>query len=304
MKKQLVILAIALSALIVTNADAQVTPRKGDPHITFNAGSLMDWQVTNKFWNTHTTKCGDSLYYLLIETKYDNERLLQSKNPTITVDLRPGHPLTEADRLNGVVPIELKGSTTIKFTSNRSKMYKDVGKPSSNATWSNWRNGGEVTVSMLKRAGRWEVSDCYQAASAFCQQVKAIRCADINGPPPDHPRDSSNSPDRPTLPRRDNDIPKPVTSFYIMFEQDDSGNKRRNWLRRGDNWVESYVDGRTPHEFRSLGRIVVDNCPGVIAQKNDGSQVFIPDKGCDNMWLRYRYQTKEWGFMGHMQEIR
>ena len=100
------------------------------------------------------------------------------------------------------------------------------------------------------------------------------------------------------------DKPNAVTSFYIMFEADDTGNKRRNWSRRGDTWIESYVDGRS-HEFRLVGRSSVDNCPGLIARKvEDGAEVFIPDKGCNNMWLRYRYQQEEWGFLGVMQNIR
>jgi hypothetical protein len=88
-----------------------------------------------------------------------------------------------------------------------------------------------------------------------------------------------------------------------MFEFDDTGNKRRDWSRSGDTWTERYVDGRT-HEFRLVGRSSVGNCSGFIAQKvEDGSQVFIPDKGCEGMWLRYRYQTKNWGFLGQMKDI-
>jgi hypothetical protein len=79
-----------------------------------------------------------------------------------------------------------------------------------------------------------------------------------------------------------------VTSFYIMSEFDDTGNKRRDWSRSGDTWIERQPNGQT-NEFRLVGRSSMGNCPGVIAQKVDSvSQVFIPDKGCNDMPLRYR----------------
>jgi hypothetical protein len=94
-----------------------------------------------------------------------------------------------------------------------------------------------------------------------------------------------------------------VTSFYVMFERDDTGNKRRDFSRSGDVWTERVANGQT-HEFRLVGRSSVGNCPGIIARKQDGSEIFIPDKGCNDMTLWYRYQTRDWGFFGQMLNVR
>ena len=153
-------------------------------------GSLTALEVANRFWDEHTTKCGDSVYFLIFSDRGGSEQLVQGKNPKITIRVRPRVPRAD----EGLNPVELYGDTTIRFTVTRERVYKDYqGRPAF-ATWSRWKKGGEREVNRhgiagvwgldiyKRRGGQWEVSNCLRSEAPTCGQFKAIPCADIDGP--------------------------------------------------------------------------------------------------------------------------
>lgn len=99
-----------------------------------------------KFWEEHATKCGDSYYSA--GSGYESGMIRQSKNVTFT--LYQNNPVTEADRLNGIL---WKGSVAIRPDVYRDRSY--------NKQWQDWkqwppRNPGE-TVTATKRTSGWQV---------------------------------------------------------------------------------------------------------------------------------------------------
>ena len=66
-----------------------------------------------------------------------------------------------------------------------------------------------------------------------------------------------------------------------------------------------FPDGQTG-EYRLTGRTLVDECRGLVIHsvKNNDFEVFIPDKGCSVMYLKFRWGNDPWSPFGAMQGVR
>lgn len=108
----------------------------------------------------------------------------------------------------------------------------------------------------------------------------------------------------PTVTRDDVSVSDTPASFYIMYRFDPPG--RRDWAHvRHDRWTERFPDGKTS-EYRLTGRSIVDECTGLVlySVKNNGFEVFIPDKGCEPMYLKFRWDNAPWTPFGIMFDVR
>jgi hypothetical protein len=105
------------------------------------------------------------------------------------------------------------------------------------------------------------------------------------------------------------------TKVPNFFYFDYGGDSKRLWLRvDGRHWVERYPDG-TESKFRILGSATANGKKGTIAVKtkgdpektgteNDGSfQVFIPDKGNQEMRFMFRNGDAEWSELADMKKV-
>ncbi len=69
------------------------------------------------------------------------------------------------------------------------------------------------------------------------------------------------------------------------------------------------MDEHLPDGFvdkgRERGRIVVDGCNGVVIDKEAEKNfyVFIPDKDCPGLMLRFRRGGGQWVVFGHMENV-
>jgi hypothetical protein len=92
--------------------------------------------------------------------------------------------------------------------------------------------------------------------------------------------------------------------FWYDYKFDEQS--KRIWTRTPDAlWSETYPDGRTTI-FREATREKVEGIGGVIARRvpADGFEVWIPDAGKDERWLRFRSgATNVWAVLGAIHEI-
>jgi hypothetical protein len=108
----------------------------------------------------------------------------------------------------------------------------------------------------------------------------------------------------PTITRGDVSLSDTPASFYIMYRFDPPG--RRDWAHvQLDLWTERFPDGKSS-QYRLTGRSEVDGCTGLVlySVKNNGFEVFIPDKGCDPMYLQFRWDNAPWTPFGMMFDVR
>ncbi|MHA3775065.1 hypothetical protein ACXR0O_26385 [Verrucomicrobiota bacterium sgz303538] len=109
-----------------------------------------------------------------------------------------------------------------------------------------------------------------------------------------------------------------VPHFYYFEYEGEPQPGKRYWVRvNGDTWVERYPDG-FQSTFKVLGHTKVEGTEGTIVVKvsgdleksettNDGGlQVFIPDKGSEQMHHWYRNSSRgdtEWNDIGPMEAV-
>lgn len=80
----------------------------------------------------------------------------------------------------------------------------------------------------------------------------------------------------------------------------------RYWTQVKDGvWIETYPDGKLFSPFREIGRSTYDSCKGIVVQRQDATalKIFIPDKGCEKMWLWAQAGGSGWGFLGQMNGV-
>ena len=97
--------------------------------------------------------------------------------------------------------------------------------------------------------------------------------------------------------------PTDVTSFYFVYTFDRPG--KRQWSKVTiDRWVEMYPDGEVT-AFEETGRVQVDGCEGVVVKNTQKPEfeVFIPNKSCNLMWVRFRFAGGQWEYLGEMIDI-
>ena len=81
----------------------------------------------------------------------------------------------------------------------------------------------------------------------------------------------------------------------------------RDWTQvKPGVWIERYPDPNVFAAFQEKGRTTLDGCPGsvLLRTSSQGADVFIPDKGCKLMWVRFRQlDSQEWQWFGEMQDV-
>lgn len=128
----------------------------------------------------------------------------------------------------------------------------------------------------------------------------------------DEPQDREKLPEGVTEVKRE-DLTSRMPNFFFFDYQFDPQPGKRLWLRvNGKHWVERYPDG-TETRFRVLGRAKEQDISGTIVvrligdpEKDDGFQVFIPDKGEEPMRLLFREVKNgqgDWVFLGEMKKV-
>ena len=76
-------------------------------------------------------------------------------------------------------------------------------------------------------------------------------------------------------------------------------------------WVEMYPDPRIVTVFSEVRRDTVDGCKGAVVapkvhQEAIGTvpdRLFIPDKDCRHMWLRFQYGSGPWKWVAEMKDV-
>jgi hypothetical protein len=114
------------------------------------------------------------------------------------------------------------------------------------------------------------------------------------------------------------DLLTKVPNFFSFDYAGQPHPGKRYWLRVDNKyWIERYPDGMES-KFKTLGRTIVRGNSGTVAVKiegdlqktlteNDGGfQVFIPDKGCQDMAIFIRHlgtADSEWRNMSGIENV-
>ncbi|HKQ03876.1 MAG TPA: LecA/PA-IL family lectin [Blastocatellia bacterium] len=170
-----------------------------DSDLAIYPTSLSAFEVANRFWDSQMIRCGDSYYYFLDEI-YVGQAIYQGKNRTIEVNVTPARPLTEAERLNGMVQKEWEGFIKARFSAERRKRVVQsdaTGQIAAipNPTWERWMDNGWLVAAIVKYAGKpWRVFKCIgtgggssigksMPADICFARTKRITCSEINSAP-------------------------------------------------------------------------------------------------------------------------
>jgi hypothetical protein len=136
-----------------------------------------------------------------------------------------------------------------------------------------------------------------QAAGSFGLAISGTPYADYPSPPP--------PPAQPSPPPPSGDAGRP-THFSINYTFQPSPGIR-DWTRASSGvWTERYPNGATIITHREIGRTTIDGCYGTLVSTVGGAagfQTYIPDKGCQMMWARFRQGNGAWSFFGEMHDI-
>jgi hypothetical protein len=73
-----------------------------------------------------------------------------------------------------------------------------------------------------------------------------------------------------------------------------------------NTWSNTYPSGQVDKVGRIRARIVLQDCIGNVIGKDDEPDfaLFIPDKGCPGMMLRWRRGSGQWNLLAPMQNVR
>jgi hypothetical protein len=79
----------------------------------------------------------------------------------------------------------------------------------------------------------------------------------------------------------------------------------RFWTRVGRRWEEKTPNGEVMYHW-FVNRMSLDGCKGDQTKKDEDNnlEMFVPDKGCKDMTLHYRYNKGTWFKFGSMFDIR
>ena len=116
---------------------------------------------------------------------------------------------------------------------------------------------------------------------------------------------SSLSPQSAQPIRPDDALGRPIHFSVDYTFQPDPG--IRDWTQvKPGVWFERYPNGQQFTAFREKGRTTLDGCPGSVLERTSeqGADVFIPDKGCSLMWVRFRQLgSQQWQWFQKMQDV-
>lgn len=97
-----------------------------------------------------------------------------------------------------------------------------------------------------------------------------------------------------------------VTSFRLQLQDpsyEEGGARFWNWQANGNYWEERYPSGKFD-KFIEPGRLTLDDCSGTtVVRSTNRDMIFIPDKGCPTMIVRWRRGTSPWYGLGQMRDI-
>ncbi len=92
-----------------------------------------------------------------------------------------------------------------------------------------------------------------------------------------------------------------VTQWQKFRPQEiEQNDKVRLWNRRDEHWEESYLNGNGIMYHDIASRISLNGCDGDRTVKQEGKklEMFIPDIGCRNMTLMFRFNDNAWQTFG------
>lgn len=91
------------------------------------------------------------------------------------------------------------------------------------------------------------------------------------------------------------------THFRFYYPFDNPAKGWRDFSKVGDVWHQRYPDGKID-VFREFGTTTVDGNRGLLLQKVDEDfQVFIPDKGSPQYWMRFRHGNNPWSDLNFVE---
>ncbi len=100
---------------------------------------------------------------------------------------------------------------------------------------------------------------------------------------------------------------RPVTTFSTQWQkmvenQIQYNNKTRLWKKIKDHWEESLSDGSNVMYHDTVSRISLNGCDGekTVKEEDKKLEFFIPEIGCKNMTLMFRFNDNAWMPFGIM----
>lgn len=104
-----------------------------------------------------------------------------------------------------------------------------------------------------------------------------------------------------------------VASFTLNLPNEAFEPGKRFWSRLDNHWTERYVQGAV-NLFTVEKRVVVGGCDGSVVVHEKPLEIFIPDRGCSPMTVKYRrereglnkifsWEPPRWNDLAVMQEI-
>jgi hypothetical protein len=116
--------------------------------------------------------------------------------------------------------------------------------------------------------------------------------------PPEKASGASEATAAPMAPAPARNIP---TEFWFYYRFDPQPNWRQ-WIRSDDKlWLELYPNGNVTKHRVITDDTTHDGCRGTMVSPNDGTmEIFIPDIGCPNLPLTFRWNKGPWGLVEHV----
>lgn len=98
---------------------------------------------------------------------------------------------------------------------------------------------------------------------------------------------------------RSNNRARNVPSEFWFYYSFDPKPNWRQWTRIDHNlWTELYPNGNIGKHYVLSADTNHDGCRGTIVSPNDGAmEIFIPDIGCPNMPVTFRWNKGDWGLL-------
>ncbi|MRS14325.1 M48 family metalloprotease [Enterobacteriaceae bacterium RIT691] len=98
---------------------------------------------------------------------------------------------------------------------------------------------------------------------------------------------------------------KPTSGFQFNYPYGpDKG--IRTWKKAEKGvWWEIYPDAKSKNQFMELGKGSIQGCSGVFVTQHPNPlfRIFIPDSGCQHMWLWMQSGNGQWSFLGKMERV-
>ncbi|MBJ3592180.1 M48 family metalloprotease [Salmonella enterica subsp. enterica serovar Saintpaul] len=100
-------------------------------------------------------------------------------------------------------------------------------------------------------------------------------------------------------------IYKPTMKFQFNYPYGPSKGVR-TWIKESNGvWWEIYPDTKNKTKFIEIGKSNIQGCSGIVVVQHPTPifKIFIPDLGCNKMWLWMQNDKGQWGYLGIMKNI-